>query len=375
MDSLPNETKPASTAGATRHDVLPSGQDSVSLTLDAVQALAERVLTTNGMSTSQAAAMARTLVAGQRDDCQSHGLYRLFAVVHTLRHGAVRGDARPSVEDATAALVRVDAGFGFSPLAFEQGLPLLIEKARRTGIAAMAIHNCYHVSALWPEVEALAAAGLAGLSMTPAHDWVAPAGGTRPVFGTNPIAFAWPRPGPFPYVFDFATSAIARGDIELHRQAGKKIPLDWAIDAQGRPTDDPAAALEGAMQTFGGHKGSALATMIELLAGPLMGELTSIESAKRDGGVGAVPCHGELILAFDPTVFSGASREAGDAYAETMFARITDQGARLPSQRRFAARERAIVEGVVHMSRERYEAVLGLLPPGTLSAPGDASAT
>ncbi|MGF7187396.1 LDH2 family malate/lactate/ureidoglycolate dehydrogenase [Robbsia andropogonis] len=336
--------------------------DTIALTLEAVLALAEKVLTLNGMSEDQAAAMARTLTAGQRDDCQSHGLYRLFACVHTLRHGAVRGHAMPVVEDATPALVRVDADFGFSTLAFERGLPLLIEKARRTGIAAMAIHDCYHVSALWPEVEALAVAGLAGLAMTPAHDWVAPAGGNRPVFGTNPIAFAWPRPGPLPYVFDFATSAIARGEIELHRQAGTKIPLDWAIDAQGQATDDPAAALEGAMRTFGGHKGSALATMIELLAGPLMGELTSIESAKRDGGVGAVPCHGELIVAFDPLMFSGGSREVGNAYAEAMFDRITGQGARLPSQRRFAARERAMAEGVVQISRERYDAVLKLIP-------------
>jgi LDH2 family malate/lactate/ureidoglycolate dehydrogenase len=361
--SFSNDFKPAMASDVARdHAGAADLSATVSMTLEAVQALAERVLMENGMSADHAGAMARILAAGQRDDCQSHGLYRLFACVHTLRHGAVSGDALPAVQDATAALVRVDAKFGFSPLAFEAGLPLLIEKARRTGIAAMAIHNCYHVSALWPEVEAIAAAGIAGLAMTPAHDWVAPAGGARPVFGTNPIAFAWPRRGPFPYVFDFATSAVARGDIELYRQAGKKIPLDWGMDAQGQATDDPAAALHGAMRTFGGHKGSALATMIELLAGPLMGELTSIESAKRDAGVHGVPCHGELIMAFDPAVFSGAARDTGDAYAEAMFERITDQGARLPSQRRFAARERALADGVVHIARDRYDAVLGLIP-------------
>ncbi|BCQ60034.1 hypothetical protein PBOI14_17840 [Pseudomonas sp. Boi14] len=131
------------------------------------------------------------------------------------------------------------------------------------------------------------------------------------MFGTNPLAFAWPRPGGQPFVFDFATSAIARGDIELHARQGKPIPEHWAIDADGQPTTDAKAALQGAMQTFGGHKGSALAAMIELLAGALIGDLTSAESMAFDGGVGATPCHGELVLAFDPRVFLGRAMSRG----------------------------------------------------------------
>ncbi|RAD84531.1 oxidoreductase, partial [Burkholderia multivorans] len=83
--------------------------------------------------------------------------------------------------------------------------------------------------------------------------------------------------------------AIARGDIELHAKQGKPIPPEWAIDAQGRPTTDPQAALQGAMRTFGGHKGSALAAMVELLGGALIGDLTSRESMDFDEGVGATP--------------------------------------------------------------------------------------
>jgi LDH2 family malate/lactate/ureidoglycolate dehydrogenase len=256
--------------------------------------------------------------------------------------------------------VRVDAHFGFSPLAFERGKPLLVEKARRTGLAAMAINNCYHFSALWPEVEAISADGFVALAMTPSHSWVAPAGGTKPVFGTNPIAFSWPRPDRPPFVFDFATSAIARGEIELHRRAGKPIPTGWAIDIEGNPTNDPTAALTGAMLTFGGHKGSALSAMIELMAGPLIGDMMSAESMAFDEGVGAAPCHGELILAFDPKVFLGADAPQHAARAETMFDAIVVQGARLPSQRRYEARERSELNGV-RVPKALYDDLQALL--------------
>src|SRR5690606_32945026 len=129
-----------------------------------------------------------------------------------------------------------------------------------------------HSTALWPVVEEIAAHGLAALSMNPTHDWVAPAGGVAGALGTNPLAFARPRPDPPPYVFDFATSAGARAEIALHRQQGRALPPGWGLDAHGRPTTDPAAVLAGAMLPFGGHKGSALATMIELLAGPFIGD-------------------------------------------------------------------------------------------------------
>jgi LDH2 family malate/lactate/ureidoglycolate dehydrogenase len=210
-------------------------------------------------------------------------------------------------------------------------------------------------------VEAISADRLVALAMTPSHSWVAPAGGKKPVFGTNPIAFAWPRPDGPPFVFDFATSAIARGEIELHRRAGKPIPTGWAIDSEGNPTNDATAALAGAMLTFGGHKGSALSAMIELMAGPLIGDMTSAESMAFDEGVGAAPCHGELILAFDPKVFLGAEAAQHVARAENMFDAIVGQGARLPSQRRYEARERSRANGV-RIPKALYDDLQALLP-------------
>lgn len=335
--------------------------DAVALSLDEVAALSREILARHGLGADHVEAVTRTIVAGERDECASHGVYRLLVCVNTLATGKVVKDAMPAVHDPAPALVRVDAGGGFAQLAFEAGLPALVAKARQGGIAAMAINHCIHFAALWPEVEAVTAHGLVTLACTPSHAWVAPAGGTRPLFGTNPIAFGWPRPGSHPFVFDFATSAVARGEIELHRRAGKPVPEGWGVDAAGRPTTDPAAIFGGgAMLTFGGHKGSALSAMVELIAGPLIGDLTSAESLALDGGAGSSPIGGELILAIDPAGFLGAAAAAHIGRAEALFEGITGQGARLPSQRRFEARARSLANGV-RVPRPLYEDLLKLL--------------
>ncbi|WP_327194410.1 Ldh family oxidoreductase [Novosphingobium organovorum] len=321
--------------------------ETVHLTLEEADALARAVLEAAGLAPDHAAAVAATMVAGERDGCASHGLYRLLVAAASVEKGVAVPDAVPVVSEPARALVRVDGGGGFAQLPFERGKQRLVEKARAGGIAAMALTNVVHFAALWPEVEALANEGLVAFAFTPNHAWVAPAGGTQPVFGTNPIAFAWPRGGGRePFVFDFATSVIARGDIELHRRAGKPVPEDWGYDAQGQPTTEAAAVLEGAMRTFGGHKGSALAAMVELIAGPLIGEMTSAESLARDAGRKGSPIGGELIIAIDPAGFLGDQVEAHLDRAEAMFAAIEVQGARLPGTRRLLARRHSQAHGL-----------------------------
>ncbi|MCA0928228.1 Ldh family oxidoreductase [Ruegeria profundi] len=329
--------------------------ETVKLTLDEVRALSLSILTKSGFGPEHAAAIADTLTTCQTDDCQSHGLFRLFMCHDTMKSGKVDGHAAPVLTLSNNAIVRVDANAGMSLLAFEKALPLLIEKTRANGIAAMAINRCFHFSALWPEVERLSSVGLAAMAMVPSHSWVAPAGGTRGSLGTNPLAFSWPRSGKDPFTFDFATSAFARGEIELYRRAGKPLPEGVAIDKHGNPTTDPQAAMDGAMLTFGSYKGSALSIMIELLAGPLIDDLTSLESMEFAQGAGGAPYHGEIILAFDPAQFSGGRVSDNDARAERLFADITDQGARLPSQRRFAARARNTERGYVEIAKTLYD--------------------
>ncbi|HDT2075379.1 MULTISPECIES: Ldh family oxidoreductase [Enterobacter] len=320
--------------------------EMVNLSLTEAYALAFNVLRGNGFSEAHAAAVAKNVTHGERDGCASHGLWRLLGIVETLRKGKVSPDAEPAIADTAPAIVKADAGGAFSLLAFERALPLLIEKARHGGIAALAINRCVHFSALFADVEPLTEAGLVALATTPSHAWVAPAGGTQPLFGTNPIAFGWPRGDKPPFIFDMATSAAARGEIQLHQRAGKPVPEGWGIDAQGKPTTDAQAILDGAMLTFGGHKGSVLAAMVELLAGPLIGDMTSAESLAWDEGAGGLPYGGELILALDPTRFLGNDAAAHLARAETLFSGMTQQGARLPGERRYHSRERANRNGL-----------------------------
>lgn len=322
------------------------------LSIQMLQARVEAIFRRAGMNDVQAGALARVIVAGERDACTSHGIYRIEGVLRTIKAGKVRGDALPVLQPGEGAIVRVDAAGGFSNPAFELGLPALVDRARSLGLAALVVNDCTHFAALWPEVEAVTTHGLAALVMCPSYASVAPAGGTRPVMGTNPLAFGWPRPGRDPYVFDFATSVTARGEIELHRRAGKPLPEGWAIDADGAPTTDPVAALAGAMLPFGGHKGSAIGTMIELLAGAMIGDLTSPEALAFLGSTAIAPRHGELILALSPEAF--AKGRPGDPFAraEMLLEAITGQGARLPSARRYAARAQSISEGITLSSAD-----------------------
>lgn len=333
---------------------------TVKLSLDDIKPLCLNVLTAAGYGAAHARAIADMLYTCQLDDCQSHGVYRLLLCCQTIKAGKIDSEVLPVVEDGDGAIVRADARGGMSLLAVEQALPKLIEKTRAHGIAALAVNHCFHFSALWPEVEALSAAGLAALAMNPSHSYVAPAGGTRGSLGTNPMAFSWPRPGQNPFTFDFATSGFARGEIELYRRAGKPLPDGVAVDKDGQPTNDPQAAMDGAMLTFGGYKGSALSIMVELLAGPLIDDMTSLESTDYDGGAGGAPYHGELIIAFDPDLFNRGNRATNEARAERLFADILDQGARLPSQRRFAARARNLERGYVEIPQQLHKDLLAL---------------
>lgn len=326
----------------------------------------EAIFLAAGLSPLQAGPLARVIVAGERDGCKSHGIYRIEGCLRTIKQGKVNPLAVPVLIHDASAIVRVDAREGFSGAAFELGAPVLAARARDLGLAALVINDCTHFSALWPEVEALAELGLAAIAMCPSYASVAPMGGTQALMGTNPFAFGWPRPQQHPYVFDFATSVAARGEIELHRIAGKPLPEGWAIDAHGAPTRDPVAALEGAMLPFGGHKGSAISMMIELLAGVMIGDMTSPEALAFLGSTSVAPRHGELVIAFSPERFAAGRGGIDLTRAEALFDAVLDQGARLPSQRRFAARVRSDADGISLTADE--VAMLGRLKDAGLDA-------
>ena len=314
------------------------------LTLDDARSLAARCLVANGCDEHNAAPVVESMVAAEGDDCQSHGLFRLPGYVRGLRAGAINGRARPEVLASAPGVLRVKGDNAMAPVAHAACFGRLAQEAGTRGICHAGLQRVHHFSALWVEIETLAAEGLVAMACVNYMPVVTPAGGRRPLFGTNPFSFGWPRPGGRPMVFDMATAAMARGEIMIAGREGRQLPPGAGVDAEGRPSTDPADVLAGAQLPFGGYKGSAMALMVELLAGPLIGEALSIETAEEhEGGERWPPAGGEFVLAMDP------ARLGGDRWAESaerLFGVFGNgDGARLPGDRRHAARARIAREG------------------------------
>lgn len=300
----------------------------------------------SGCDGENAAAVAEVVAAAERDGCASHGVFRLGGYLAALRSGKVDGAARPVVTRIAPGVLRVDARGGFAPLAMAAARAHLAPLARTQGVAVAALVDAHHFSALWADVEPLAAEGLVALCMTSYMPAVAPAGARVPFFGTNPMAFAWPRPDGTSLIVDQASAAMARGEVMLAAREGRTLPPGVGVDASGAATTDPAAVLKGAILPFGGHKGSGIALMVELLAGALIGQPFSVETAEADNKDGGPPRGGIFLLALDPARFGDP--EGWLAHAELFLSRLGAlDGVRLPGDRRAANRARSEAEGVV----------------------------
>ncbi len=221
----------------------------------------------------------------------------------------------------------------------------LPEMAAASGIAAAGFTRSHHFGVAGRHVERLAEAGLVALAFGNTPKAMAPWGGKQPLYGTNPIAFAAPHRGQPPIVVDMALSQVARGKILTAAQKGEAIPEGWAVDENGQPTTDAAAALKGALQPIGGAKGAALALMVEVLAVALTGARFGFEASSFFDADGPPPGVGQFLIAIDPGAFGGA-----DVFADRMAALAGmiegDGDARLPGSRRIALREKAAREGV-----------------------------
>jgi delta1-piperideine-2-carboxylate reductase len=306
------------------------------LSLDEIYQLAFDCLTKAGADPANADAVANTVMRAERDGSASHGLFRIPGYVATLLSGKVNGSANPQPEQVTPAFVRCHGQNGHAPLAINRSVEMLAESALTCGVAVLSLTHSHHFAALWPETEALAERGLVGFACVSYMPMVAPAGGREALFGTNPISFAWPRPNNTPLVFDMATSAMAMGEVQIAARDGHKVPLGTGLGADGELTDDPREILKGVLLPFGAHKGSAISMMVELMAGPMVGEGFSFEAQEGDNGDGGPPQGGEFILAISPKIL-GSDNWA--EHAEKLFAKLEGiDGIRLPGQRRHKMR-------------------------------------
>lgn len=314
------------------------------LTLAHTEELVTRALTRANTDADNARCVARSLVAAEAEGLKGHGLSRVPSYAAQAKVGKIDGFAKPAIEWKRPAAVTIDAKNGFAYPAVDLAVAELPGAARRNGIAVAAIHRSHHCGAAGQPVEKLADAGLVALMFANTPAAIAPWGGAKAVFGTNPIAFACPLPDRAAIVVDLSLSKVARGNILAAKQKNEPIPVGWALDAEGKPSTDPAAALKGTMLPLGDAKGTALALMVELLAAGLTGANYAANASSFLDDKGLPPGTGQLLIAFDPSAFGGAGTLERFA---VLAASIEGQpGARLPGARRLALHEKAKRDGI-----------------------------
>lgn len=321
------------------------------LTTDTARRLARVALEAAGTPAGVAARVAAALVAAELAGQAGHGLVRVPSYAAQVRSGKVVADAVPRVEHVAAALLRVDAGHGFAHPALDLAGDELLAMVPDTGVALAAVHRSHHVGVAGQHVERLAERGLVALLVANTPAAMAPWGGSRPLYGTDPVAFAAPRSSGPPLVVDLSLSTVARGRVAVAEREGRAIPEGWGLDAQGRPTTDPAAVMRGgSMLPVGGAKGAALALVVEVLAAAVAGAAHGGEASSFFAADGPPPGVGQVLLALDP------GRSSGGAYTsrlEALLSAVLEQdGVRLPGSSRLVRVDRTHVTVPDELHRE-----------------------
>ena len=306
---------------------------TVPLSLKDIYNLANKTLLANGCDEETSNILSDLIMKAERDGSLSHGLFRLPAYVAGLKSGKINGKNRPKISKITPSVVKVDGNNCLAQMVLNKSLPELIKAAQENGVAVLSITNSHHMAAMWPETEAIAEEGLVAFACTSYKPAVAPAGAIKPLFGTNPISFAWPRKNKPPVVFDMATASMAMGEVQVAKREGHKVPSGTGLTKDGKDTTDPAEIADGGvLLPFGGYKGSGIAMMVELLAGALVGDNFSYETAEKDNNDGGPPSGGEFILAISPEKLSNSD---WDTHSSKFFEKMKSMGdVRLPGERR-----------------------------------------
>jgi LDH2 family malate/lactate/ureidoglycolate dehydrogenase len=333
----------------------------IRLTEDAALDLVQRCMTGAGLSESDA-----SMVAGHLVDASLRGFPR-FGLARTLElvDSVARRSATPArVVHETATSAVLDGGDTIGYVVAHQAADLAATKASRAGVAVVGAHNTYFTGLLAYYCERAAARGLVSIASSSGEALVAPFAARTPLVGTNPFAIGVPAT-PDPVIWDIGTSAVMRGDVWMRARTGEPLDSGVAIDSSGSPTTDPAAALDGALLAWGGHRGSGLAIMVQLL-GMLAGA-----SAVPARGVGS--SNGFLFMAVDPAALCGRAQLADAVTAFREFASSAptsdDEPLRLPYER--SLRERAFRrEAGIPVGDELYQRLRELAEKGvTTDAP------
>ncbi|THW21555.1 Malate/L-lactate dehydrogenase [Aureobasidium pullulans] len=264
-------------------------------------AYVKSILEVNGVSPEHASIVADCLVAADLRGVDTHGVNRIPSYVARIRQGVLDPKAEPELKEITPVVAQVDGKNGFGFVSAKLGMAKAIDMAKVFGIGMVSVKHSNHFGmSAWVVQQALDA-GLMSLVFTNSSPALPVWGGKSKLMGVSPIACGAPG-NDHPFILDMAPSIAARGKIYKAKRRGERIPKDWALDAEGRQTDDPSAALEGVMLPMGGPKGSALAIMMDVFSGVLSGSafaghVTNPYDPSRPADVG------HFLVAIKPDLF------------------------------------------------------------------------
>lgn len=237
------------------------------------------VLLTMGVPREDAEITADVLLAADLYGTRSHGIAHLRMYNQRIKMGLQQAVTNWKIVNETPGTAVIDGGNGMGMVVGYHAMRVAIEKARKVGVAAVAVRNSSHYGIAGYYSRMAVKEGMVGMSFTNAHPSIAPTFGVEPLLGTNPISFSAPTDEEFPFAFDAATSIAPRGKIEIAARTNRPLPEGWVILKDGSPATDASQLIEemnlgkaallplgGSGELMGGHKGYGLATMVEILS-------------------------------------------------------------------------------------------------------------
>ncbi|MDQ0510056.1 Ldh family oxidoreductase [Ancylobacter amanitiformis] len=330
----------------------------LSLTPDAAADFARAALAAVGASPAMAEALATATVRAEERGRASVGFAHLIDYVESLKAGRILGTAEPVISFPAPALIEVDVAGGIAQLGFDRAVRELSQRATDLGAASLALRGSFTTGELGDYALRLAEHGLVALAATNGPPLMSPPGVARAVYCTNPIAFAAPGAQGPALLVDQASSATAFVNIREAAARGEPIPAGWAVDGEGAPTQDAAAALDGHLLPFGGARGANIALIVEILAAGLTGANWSLDAPSFVAGTRG-PGVGLFVLAIAPR---GAATDLADRLSRQM-ERLAGLGVHIPGQAKLA---RQAPPGQLRLRAEvlaRIAALAGIAAP------------
>ncbi len=268
-----------------------------------LQNFTARLFSRTGMTEQDAVFCADALVQTNLWGIDSHGVLRVPLYIKRLRSGAM--NPRPHIKTMFGSqameIMHGDDGAGF--IVGRAAMNRAVELAGQFNIAAVGVVRSNHFGAAGIYARMAAEQGLIGMVMTNTIPNIVAPGGSKPITGNNPLALAIPTFGEFPFVLDISLSNVAGGKLLLASKKGEKIPLDWATDREGRPTDDPDEAFAGFLLPVGGHKGLGLSYAVDILCGLITGGVFQHQMKSMYQHPDEPSLTGHFMIVINPLIF------------------------------------------------------------------------